>query len=76
LTAPSAFNRAALTRGAGLLASASVSPGSAVRIVTRSLDAVARVAACHQSSSHWRVRAEWLTVKLLGTKLAASSSGA
>jgi hypothetical protein len=64
------------TGGAGLLATASVSPGSAVRIVTRSLDAVARVAACHQSSSHWRVRAEWLTVKLLGTKLAASGSGA
>lgn len=57
--------------GAALLATASVSPGSAVRIVTRALDAVARVAACHRSASHWRVRTQWLTVKLLAPKATA-----
>ena len=62
--------------GAALLATASVSPGSAVRIVTRALDAVARVAACHRSASHWRVRTQWLTVKLLAPKAAAPRPGA
>lgn len=52
--------------GSGLLTATSVTPGGAVRIVTRSVDGVAKVAACQQSGSHWRLRTEWLTVKLLG----------
>ena len=54
--------------GAGLMATAAVSPGTPVRIVSSSLDAVARVMACHQSASHWRVRVSWLTVKPIGAK--------
>ncbi|MFZ4759077.1 MAG: DnaJ domain-containing protein [Burkholderiaceae bacterium] len=54
--------------GAGLMATEAVSPGTPVRIVSSSLDAVARVMACHRSASHWRVRVLWLTVKPIGTK--------
>lgn len=54
--------------GAALLAGAAVSNGDAVRIVTGSIDAVARVVACHRSQMQWRLRVQWLTAKpLTGT---------
>jgi hypothetical protein len=54
--------------GAGLMTETAVSPGTPVRIVSSSLDAVAQVMACHQSASGCRVRVQWLTVKPIGTK--------
>jgi hypothetical protein len=54
--------------GAGLLTAAAVSPGSAVRVVTPTLDAVARVVTCLRLPEHWRVRLQWLTARPLGTK--------
>ncbi|RPH42322.1 MAG: J domain-containing protein [Burkholderiales bacterium] len=54
--------------GAGLFAAAAVSPGTAVRIVTGSIDAVGRVVACHRSQAQWRVRVQWLTARPLAGK--------
>jgi hypothetical protein len=54
--------------GAGLVSAAQVSPGTAVRVVTASIDAVARVVACHRAASHWRVRLQWLTVRHLASR--------
>ncbi len=54
--------------GASLISAAQVSPGTAVRVTTPSIDAVARVVACHRSASHWRVRVQWLTVRPLETR--------
>lgn len=51
--------------GAGLHAAVAVSPDSAVRIITGSIDAVARVVACHRSQTQWRVRVQWLTARPL-----------
>ncbi|MFM1988139.1 MAG: hypothetical protein RJA99_1096, partial [Pseudomonadota bacterium] len=54
--------------GGSLFAGAAVAAGTAVRIVTGSIDAVARVVACHRSQQQWRVRIEWLTARpLAGT---------
>lgn len=51
--------------GASLFSGAAVTAGTAVRIVTGSIDAVARVVACHRSQQQWRVRVEWLTARPL-----------
>ncbi len=54
--------------GAGLFAGAAVSPGTAVRVLTGSIDGVARVVACHRSQAQWRVRVQWLTARPLAGK--------
>jgi hypothetical protein len=54
--------------GASLVSAAQVSPGNAVRVTTASIDAVARVVACHRSASHWRLRVQWLTVRPLESR--------
>jgi hypothetical protein len=51
--------------GAGLFAGAAVSPGTAVRVITGSIDGVGRVVACHRSQAQWRVRVQWLTARPL-----------
>jgi hypothetical protein len=38
--------------GASLVSSFQVTPGHAVRVITPSIDGVARVVACHRSASH------------------------
>lgn len=54
--------------GASLFAGAAVSPGTAVRVLTDSIDGVARVVACHRSQAQWRVRVQWLTARPLAGK--------
>jgi hypothetical protein len=54
--------------GAGLFAGAALSPGTAVRVLTGSIDGVARVVACHRSQAQWRVRVQWLTARPLAGK--------
>lgn len=49
--------------GASLASAAQVSAGLACRVFAPSLDAVAKVVACHRSESHWRVRVQWLTLR-------------
>jgi hypothetical protein len=45
-----------------------VPAGTAVRVVTGALDAVAHVVACHRLQEHWRLRLQWLTARPLGTR--------
>lgn len=54
--------------GAGLAAAVPVPTGTAVRVVTGALDAVAHVVACHRLQEHWRLRLQWLTARPLGTR--------
>jgi hypothetical protein len=54
--------------GAGLAAAVPVPAGTAVRVVTGALDAVAHVVACHRLQEHWRLRLQWLTARPLGTR--------
>jgi len=54
--------------GASLVSSFQVTPGHAVRVITPSIDGVARVVACHRSGSYWRVRVQWLTVRPLESR--------
>jgi hypothetical protein len=54
--------------GAGLVCAAPVSPGTAIRVLTPTLDAVARVVSCSRLPTHWRLRVQWLTARPLGTR--------
>ena len=56
------------TGGAGLVSAAPVAAGTAVRVITGGLDAVAHVIACHRLQDHWRLRVQWLTSRPLGTR--------
>jgi hypothetical protein len=54
--------------GAGLVCSAPMSQGAAIRVITPTLDAVARVMSCSRLPDHWRLRVQWLTARPLGTR--------
>jgi curved DNA-binding protein CbpA len=55
-----------LSVGGAALASAAPFPGgTALRVTTATLDAVARVVACHAVGGHWRLRVQWLTARPL-----------
>ena len=54
--------------GASLVSSGPASPGSALRVRSAAIDAVARVVACHRAGPHWRVRVQWLTMRALQSR--------
>jgi hypothetical protein len=56
------------TGGAGLVCAAALPPGAAIRVVTPTLDAVARVVACSRLPDCWRARLQWLTARPLGSR--------
>ena len=54
--------------GAALSARAPVAPGSVVRVLLPTLDAVARVVACEGGRPGWRLRVQWLSARPLASR--------